>query len=181
MKASGRTTSVTTFTFPRAGSFTLASRHRWHSLQHAGRRRKNWLGPRIAEQTGSYHAVRRCTHLTTREDTTNSIPWAQADEKSEIVCINQLKQHSDSWVRITWRLPRQKRQTRSQADQLELKKKRKRRTSEDVTMNTSAVLACSSTTSASGFSSPPRETSPCLVGYNNKGSRCQHAHFHSST
>lgn len=95
--------------------------------------------------------------------------------------IIQLKQHSDSWVCITWRLPRQKRQTRSQADQLELKKKRKRRTSEDVTMNTSAVLACSSTTSASGFSSPPRETSPCLVGYNNKGSRCQHAHFHSST
>jgi hypothetical protein len=39
---------------------------------------------------------------------------------------------------------------------MDLKKKRNSRTSEDVTMNTSAVMVCSSTTSASGlFSSSP--------------------------
>ena len=49
-----------------------------------------------------------------------------------------------NWVR-TWIAPTQKRNTSNHADQLDLKKKR----------NTSAVWVCSSTTSASGFSSPP--------------------------
>ena len=68
-----------------------------------------------------------------------------------------------NWVR-TWIAPTQKRNTSNHADQLDLKKKRNSRTSDDVTMNTSAVWVCSSTTSASGFSSPPSEAVSFLLG-----------------